>query len=115
MRLRLPVKHRTEDVTHICVEVDYQKGGRNYLTGGCSPRGIFVCVRPVAIEDGVERWVLFDGAKDLLEETSRMSAKKVAAWSEQVGQQIAAKSGKAWDLVQRICASKRVELGDTHE
>jgi hypothetical protein len=115
MKLRLPVKNPTEDVTHVCVEVDYQKGGRNYLTGGYSRRGIFVCVRPVAVEDGVERWMLFDGAKELLEETSRLNAKKVCAWGDQVRQQIAAKSGQAWDLIQRVCSSKKVELGDQHE
>jgi len=62
--------------THIDVEVTYNKGGRNYLSGGITPRGYYLRVTPVKRENGLVSFNLFSGSSQLLMEASRYSAKQ---------------------------------------
>lgn len=62
--------------THIDVEVYYTKGGMNYLSGGVTPRGYYVSVKPVKHKDGLNSYMLFSGEKKLLMQTNRFSTKQ---------------------------------------
>jgi hypothetical protein len=115
MKVRLPVAVPTEAITHISVEVDYSKGGMNYASGATERRGIYCYVRPVALRDGFERWVMFSGGKSLLEELPRASAKKLQKWEAAVYAQLTLKCGDVWDVIQRVCRGCQVEILEVRE
>ena len=64
--------------THLEVSVYYTKGGTSYFTGGTSPRGYYISVRPVTKRDSAISFDLFAGRKRLLFETARFSGKQFA-------------------------------------
>lgn len=64
--------------SHLEVSVYYTKGGGNYLSGGNTPRGYYLSVRPVTKRDNMVSFELFSGRSRLLFETSRYTAKQFA-------------------------------------
>ena len=64
--------------SHLEVAVYYTKGGVNLLSGGTTPRGYYLSVRPVTMRNGMVSFDLFSGRSQLLFETSRFTAKQFA-------------------------------------
>jgi len=69
-----------EKVSHLKVEVYYDKGGANYFTGGMEARGIKLSISPVHREEHengivVESYVAFSGFKQCVKEMSRFNQK----------------------------------------
>ena len=64
--------------SHLEVSVYYTKSGCNYLSGGTTPRGYYLSVRPVTKCDGMVSFKLLAGCRRLLFETSRYTAKQFA-------------------------------------
>jgi len=64
--------------THIEISVYYSKGGANYLSGGTTPRGFYLSVKPVTKRDGMVSYVLFSGRSQFLFETARYTDKQFA-------------------------------------
>lgn len=62
--------------THLDVEVFYDKGGANYLSGGTTPRGYYLTVRPVTHGNGMTSVALYTGASKLLLQANRHSDKQ---------------------------------------
>ena len=93
--------NRVFDATHIKVEVGYLKGGLNYFTYKEEPRGVYVSVSPVTLEDRpggyqTESFTAFSGFKTCVKELKRKSDKavqEVAAKLEPKVEQIA----RAWE------------------
>lgn len=67
-----------KEASHLEVAVYYTKGGVNLLSGGTSPRGYYLSVRPVTMRNGMVSFDLFSGRSQLLFETSRFTAKQFA-------------------------------------
>ena len=66
------------DATHLEVSVYYTKGGVNFFSGGSTPRGYYLSVKPVTKGQRTISYVLFSGSARLLMETKRFSAKQLA-------------------------------------
>lgn len=70
----------TEDVTHIKVELAYNKGGWNVFTGENEPRGYYLHVTPVKRENKygttLESYMAFSGIKKCINIVSRKSDKQ---------------------------------------
>jgi len=81
--------------THLEVEVYYDKGGTNYFSGGTTPRGYYVSVRPVTHKNGMTSVALFTGVSQLLLQANRHSDKQFES---------AVELGKAAapELIQRV-------------
>ena len=62
--------------THLEVSVYYTKGGMSYFTGGTTPRGYYLSVRPITKGNGTVSFDLFAGHKQLLLETNRYTDKQ---------------------------------------
>ena len=62
--------------THLEVSVYYALGGSNYFSGGTTPRGYYLSVRPVTRGHNSVSFDLFSGYSKLLLETNRFSAKQ---------------------------------------
>ncbi len=62
--------------SHLQVSVYYTKGGTSFMTGGTTPRGYYLSVKPVTKRDNMVSFVMFSGHRRLLLETSRFSAKQ---------------------------------------
>lgn len=67
--------HEGERLT---IEVAYEKGGMNFLTGTSGGRGYYLRVRPETVKDGMRSFTLFEGIKALVEPAARFSEKKLA-------------------------------------
>ena len=67
-----------KDATHLEVSVYYTKGGANYFSGGVTPRGYYLSVKPVKKGNGMVSYTLFSGRSRLLLETQRFTAKQFA-------------------------------------
>jgi hypothetical protein len=61
---------------HLEVSVYYTKGGTNFFSGGTTPRGYYLSVRPVTKRDGMVSYELFSGRSCLLFETARFTDKQ---------------------------------------
>ena len=59
------------------VEVYYDEGGLSYFSGGVNKRGYYLAVQPVKLDGGFRSITAFSGAKALVEETKRFSARKL--------------------------------------
>lgn len=63
------------------VILDYDKGGMNYYNYKIDPRGYWLIVRPVKIEDRGDystiSFGMFDGRRFFIEETKRKSQKRI--------------------------------------
>ena len=57
------------------IEVYYNLGGINYFTGRVDERGYYISVTPVERARGMESFVAFTGAKQLIHPVKRQSAK----------------------------------------
>lgn len=83
LKRHIPVANPTKDLTHLEISVRHEDGGINYANYKTERKGIYVGFQPMAREMGVhfmtERFAGFSGMKMLLEETTRMNRKKVAA------------------------------------
>jgi hypothetical protein len=62
--------------SHLEVSVYYAKGGRNCFSGGNTPRGYYLSVRPVTKRNNMVSYELFSGSRRLLFETNRYSDKQ---------------------------------------
>jgi hypothetical protein len=76
----LELQPNDKDVTHLKVEVYYDKGGANYFSGYEEARGIKLSISPVKREEQgngivVESYVAFRGFKKVLKEMSRYNKK----------------------------------------
>jgi hypothetical protein len=67
-----------KDATHLEVSVSYKLGGRNYISGGVTPRGYYLTVTPVRKRNETISYTLFSGQSKLLLETKRFTAKQFA-------------------------------------
>jgi hypothetical protein len=67
-----------KDGNHLEVSVFYDKGGKSYFTGQVSPRGYYLSVRPVTLNNGMVRFSMFSGCKKLILESNRFSEKQFA-------------------------------------
>lgn len=109
-----PVAEPTADLTHFKLSVYYDKGGLCYATYKTKPRGYYLSVGPIAVEDrgdGVvcTKFTMFSGTCVVLEETKRLNRKQLEAHFSAAKNQIKYKSGQAWDLM----AAKLAEAGAT--
>ena len=59
------------------VEVYYDAGGRSFLSGEFNKRGYYLAVQPVKREGNCKSMLAFSGAKTLIEEVKRFSARKL--------------------------------------
>lgn len=71
---------RMPGATHIKIEVRYELGGFNYFTYKTEPRGIYISVSPVTLEDRpggyqMETYTAFSGRKFCVRELKRKSEK----------------------------------------
>ena len=62
--------------THLEVSVYYSLGGTNYWSGGTTPRGYYLSVKPVTKGDRTISHVMFTGQSRLLFQTQRFAAKQ---------------------------------------
>jgi hypothetical protein len=66
------------DATHLEVSVSYDIGGTNYFSGGTTPRGYYLTVKPVTKGNNMTRYTMFSGKSLLLLETKRFTPKQFA-------------------------------------
>ena len=98
-------------VTHLKVSVYYSKGGANYFNYNNEPSAIWCSISPIERKpDGTQSMMLFSGGKFQVEPATRLNQKKVAEAFERVKAEIAAKTGKAWNIVQTVAAKCNVTL-----
>jgi hypothetical protein len=108
--LRLPVTVPVENVSHVEVHVDYDKGGMNMLSGNTNRRGIYAYVSPVKVEGGFTTRALFQGRKALLMESKRLDRKAIARLFAEVKAAVEAKQGTVWDCILKVCREEQVEV-----
>ena len=66
------------NATHLEVSVYYTKGGSNYFSGGVTPRGYYIMVTPVTLNERSVSFTAFTGYSRLLFETQRYTDKQFA-------------------------------------
>jgi hypothetical protein len=64
------------------VSVSYSIGGANYLSGGTTPRGYYLTVKPVTKGNNMISYTMFSGKSRLLLEAKRFTAKQFASAME---------------------------------
>lgn len=72
----------TGDVIEVAVR--HENGGPNWFHGGSSPRGVYLAVSPVKLEDGLQSFALGEGWKALILPLARRSDKQTARVAEVV-------------------------------
>lgn len=75
MKQRIRLKENSNGWNFIEIEVKYSLGGMNYFTGKNEKRGYYLHVQPMEVKGGYVTITGFSGAKWLLKETKRKSAK----------------------------------------
>ena len=75
MKERIRLKENSNGWNFIETEVKYSLGGMNYFMGKEERRGYYLHIQPIQIERGWVTRTGFSGAKWLLKETKRKSAK----------------------------------------
>jgi hypothetical protein len=75
MKKYINVKNPTKNVTHIKIELYYNKGGYNCFTHREEKRGYYISVCPVARDGFLESYCCFTGSKQLIKEVQRKSEK----------------------------------------
>ncbi len=97
----------TKNATHLLIELRYNLGGLNYFTYKQEPRGYYLSVSPVALEqrDGytLESFTAFTGTKYLVKEVSRKSTK-----AEREAEQKAVELEKA--LINFVCTQNNLAI-----
>lgn len=108
----------TSEDKKIKVEVDYSRGGINYLSGNMNDRGVYVYVTPVTLtrhtfSDGkaytTESFAVFHGLKKLIMPLMRRNASKQQIASNQIKDELAAKTG-VYELVQKVAQNEGLVL-----
>lgn len=102
------IMHRIEgtDNEFVKAELVYDLGGVNVWTYKVDPRGYWVLIRRVKKERGFESFVLYDGRKILLTETSRQS-KKAEAEAE------ARFNAEYLEMIRRVYPNVKLSTGCT--
>ncbi len=88
--MTIPARHKhlvpvtgIPNVTHLEVAVFHAEGGINYATYKTERKGVYASLQPMTVSSEghfrTERFMAFSGMKFLLEETTRLNRKKVAA------------------------------------
>lgn len=79
MKKYIELQQTTRNTTHLLIELKYNLGGYNYFTYKQEPRGYYLSVSPVKLEqrDGytLESYTAFTGTKYLVKEVTRKSEK----------------------------------------
>lgn len=78
MKFKAQEPHKLEPGTHVRVEVYYDEGGTNFLSGQNNSRGYYASARSVTLKDGCVSFVMFKGIKTFIEGAGRYNAKKLA-------------------------------------
>lgn len=94
------------DATHLQVSVSYNLGGLSFFSGGTTPRGYYLTVKPVTKGNNMIRYTMFSGKSRLLLETKRFTAKQFANAIEM------AKTYEAELISEVVSANKAVKLPD---
>ena len=95
-KIYLPLDENEGGYTHLEVSTYYDVGGYSYFTYTNTPRGYFICVQPVKKGDHTIMYEMFNGYKNLLEETKRFSQKKLDTLAEKTMENAA-------PLIQAVC------------
>lgn len=90
------------ETTHIRVTVRYSKGGLSYWDYKDKPRGYSVSVSPVKCDGMFETYTAYTGYNMLLQTVKRQSPKMEKLADDEVQQALATKSGRVWDLIERV-------------
>lgn len=98
------MKDHGMEVTHLKIEVGYQKAGVNWATGAEYSGGIYLFVTPVERKDGFEKMILITGAarKAMLEPMNRLNRNKVYASFKRVEADLAAGIGKVSEVINSV-------------
>ena len=104
----VPVKSLRDDMTHVRVAVVYRKG-----EGRC-PRGYYLSVNPVKIDNEFVTCPLGRGRVSTLAVVARSSSKLAAAAAVQVEREIQFRLGRTWDMVVGVADQNCLELEDKH-
>ena len=107
MKKYIELQEKTRNATHLLIELRYNLGGFNYFTYKEEPRGYYLSVSPVALEqrDGytLESFTAFTGTKYLVKEVARKSAK-----AEKEAEQRAKELEKA--LIDYVCNQNNLAI-----
>ena len=107
MKKYIELQEKTRNATHLLIELRYNLGGFNYFTHKQEPRGYYLSVSPVALEqrDGytLESYTAFTGTKYLVKEVMRRSVK-----AEQEAEQKAGEIEKS--LIAFVCNQNNIAI-----
>jgi hypothetical protein len=111
----LKVKENPKGKTHIFVDIYYAKGGISYFDYKQYPSGLYCAICAVKQEVLPEGWISDqfswnDGVRFIIENWTRDNKKKVAVKTEEFQDQIASRTGKPWEAVQKYLSEKQLEL-----
>jgi len=109
-----------EKKPYITISVFYSKGGVCFGTYKQKPRGYYLSVGPIKIEDigdgmQVRSFMAFSGYNHLLEETGRLSRKRLEELYKQTLAEWETKEGTVYQMVQKVLEEGGLELEETHE
>jgi hypothetical protein len=102
----VPVKSLRDDMTHIRVGVVYRKG-----QGRC-PRGYYLSVNPVKIDNGFVVCPLGRGRVATLAAVVRSSKKLEESVGKQISIELMFRLGRTWDMVVGVADQNCLELED---
>lgn len=88
--------------THIRIATSYSKGGLSYWDYKDKPRGYSVSVSPVVSDGMFETYTAYTGYNMLLQTVKRQTAKMEKLVDDEVQQALATKSGRVWEMVERV-------------
>lgn len=105
----------TSTITHIEIDASYDKGGVAIFSGRNKPRGYYLSVGPIKVEDRgtgeIVSFILFSGAPAVfLEGAKRLDRKREVAIRERIFQEAENKQGKVWELVQQVCTKHNLTV-----
>ena len=107
MKKYIELQEKTRNATHLLIELRYNLGGFNYFTYKEEPRGYYLSVSPVALEQRegytLESFTAFTGTKYLVKEVARKSAK-----AEKEAEQRAQELEKA--LINYVCNQNNLAI-----
>jgi hypothetical protein len=107
MKKYIELHEKTRNATHLLIELRYNLGGFNYFTYKQEPRGYYLSVSPVTLEqrDGytLESFTAFTGTKYLVKEVTRKSEK-----AEKEAEQRAQEIEKA--LINFVCTQNNLAI-----
>ena len=92
-------------VTHLRVDLSYNKGGMNVWTYKQEPRGYYLMLTPVFRDGIMEGFTAFSGKKYLIREVTRASAKQEREAEQEANSFLA-------DTLSHIARKMGYELGE---